>query len=120
MLGAVDKEVIDDHVEHPDVVPGQVVLALLLVALQAGAVVGGEEGLDVRRGLLDQVAQGVHLSDTLLAVQGGAKAGNGQQEDELQHAGGGGGGGGTGVWSVSGILNTGNLRGIFIQPLIRM
>ena len=46
MLGAVDKEVIDDHVEHPDVVPGQVVLALLLVPGEAGAVVLGQEGLD--------------------------------------------------------------------------
>ena len=62
----------------------------------------------------------MHLSDTLLAVQsgGGAKAGHRQQEDELQHAGGGGGGGGTGVWSVSEILNTGNLTGIYIYSLL--
>ena len=91
VLGAIHKEVLDDHEQHLDVVPGQVVLALLLVALQAGAVVGGEEGHDIGRGLLDEEAQGVHLSDTLLAVQSGAEAGNRQQEDELQHGGGGGG-----------------------------
>merc|ERR1719510_49794 len=90
VLGSVHEEVLDDHEKHLDVVPGQVVLALLLVTLQAGAVVGGEVGLDLGRGLLDEEPQGVHLSDTLLAVQSGAKAGNRQQEDELQHGGGGG------------------------------
>merc|ERR1719510_1162691 len=91
VLGTVNEEVLDDHEKHLDVVPGQVVLALLLVTLQPGAVVGGQVGLDLGRGLLDEEAQGVHLSDTLLAVQSGAKAGNRQQEDELQHDGGGGG-----------------------------
>merc|ERR1719510_2208753 len=91
VLGTVHEEVLDDHEQGSNVVPGQVVLALLLVALQAGAVVGGEVGHDIGRGLLDEESQGVHLSDTLLAVQSGAKAGNRQQEDELQHGGGGGG-----------------------------
>ena len=39
VLGAIDEEVLDDHEEHLDVVPGQVVLALLLVSGEAGAVV---------------------------------------------------------------------------------
>ena len=39
VLGAINKEVLDDHEQHLDVVPGQVVLALLLVSSQGGAVV---------------------------------------------------------------------------------
>merc|ERR1719510_19517 len=91
VLGTVNEEVLDDHEQGSNVVPGQVVLALLLVTLQPGAVVGCEVGHDIGSGLLDEEAKGVHLSDTLLAVQSGAKAGNRQQEDELQHGGGGGG-----------------------------
>ena len=45
VLGAVHKEVLHHHPEHPHVVPGQVVLALLLVSGQAGAVVLRQEGL---------------------------------------------------------------------------
>merc|ERR1712141_371366 len=91
VLGAIDKEVLDDHEQHLDVVPGQVVLALLLVTLKAWTVVGSEVGHHVWRGLLDEEAQRVHLSDTLLTVESGAEAGHRQQEDELQHHGGGGG-----------------------------
>ena len=57
VLSTVHKEVLDDHEQHLDVVLGQVILALLLVALQSRAVVGGEEGLDIRCGLFDQEAQ---------------------------------------------------------------
>ena len=46
MLGPVHKEVLHHHPEHPHVVPGQVVLALLLVAGETGAVVLRQEGLD--------------------------------------------------------------------------
>ena len=46
MLGSVNKEVLHDHPEGAHVVPGQVVLALLLVPGEAGAVVLGQEGLD--------------------------------------------------------------------------
>merc|ERR1712015_94959 len=56
VLGAIHKEVLDNHEQGSNVVPGQVVLALLLVALQAGAVVGSEVGLHVWRGLLDEEA----------------------------------------------------------------
>ena len=91
VLGAVHEEMLDDHEQHLDVVLGQVVLALLLVALEAGAVVGGEEGHDVSSALLDEEAEAVHLIDTLLAVEGRAKAGDREEEDELQHVGGDGG-----------------------------
>ena len=57
VLSSVNKEMLDDHEQHLDVVLGQVILALLLVALQSRAVVGGEEGLDIRCGLFDQKAQ---------------------------------------------------------------
>ena len=39
VLGTVNKEVLDDHEQGSNVVPGQVVLALLLVSSEAGAVV---------------------------------------------------------------------------------
>ena len=45
VLSAVHKEVLHHHPERPHVVPGQVVLALLLVPGEAGAVVLGQEGL---------------------------------------------------------------------------
>ena len=45
VLGTVNKEVLDDHEQGSNVVPGQVVLALLLVAGETGAVVGSEVGL---------------------------------------------------------------------------
>ena len=45
MLSPVNKEVLHHHPERPHVVPGQVVLALLLVAGETGAVVGSEVGL---------------------------------------------------------------------------
>ena len=45
MLSAVHKEVLHHHPEGAHVVPGQVVLALLLVPGQAGAVVLSQEGL---------------------------------------------------------------------------
>ena len=45
VLGTVHEEVLDDHEKHLDVVPGEVVLALLLVAGETGAVVGSEVGL---------------------------------------------------------------------------
>ena len=91
VLGAVHEEMLDHHEQHLDIVPGQVILALLLVAREAGAVVGGEVGHDVRRGLLDEEAEAVHLIDTLLAVEGRAQAGEREKEDELQHVGGDGG-----------------------------
>ena len=88
VLGSVHEEMLNNGVQHHDVVLGQVVLALLLVTLQAGAVVLGEVGHDFRRSLLDQVAQTVHLIDALLAVQGRAHAGNGEEKDDLEHVGG--------------------------------
>ena len=45
VLSAIDKEMLHNHPEHPHVVPRQVVLALLLVPGEAGAVVGREVGL---------------------------------------------------------------------------
>ena len=39
VLSPVHKEMLHDHPERPHVVPGQVVLALLLVSSQGGAVV---------------------------------------------------------------------------------
>ena len=85
VLGAVHEEMLDDHEQHLDVVLGQVVLALLLVSLKAGTVVGGEVRHDFRRALLDEEAEAVHLIDTLLAVEGRAQAGDREEEDELQH-----------------------------------
>ena len=102
-----------------DVVPGQVVLALLLVTLKAWTVVGSEVGHDVWRALLDEEAQRVHLSDTLLTVESGAEAGHRQQEDELQHRSGGGGVGG-GSECLEDTEDSQPHRDLYRQPLIRI
>merc|ERR1719430_1262323 len=67
MNGSVHEEVVDHAVEHPNVPPGDVVVAGVAVFRESWAVVSGEVLHDVLGGVLDHVAQLVHLVSALMA-----------------------------------------------------
>ena len=64
---SVHEEVVDHAVEHPNVPPGDVVVAGVAVFRESWAVVSGEVLHDVLGGILDHVAQLVHLVGALMA-----------------------------------------------------
>merc|ERR1719430_2193415 len=67
MNSSVHEEVVDHAVEHPNVPPGDVVVAGVAVFRKSGAVVSGEVLHDVLGSILDHVAQLVHLVSALVA-----------------------------------------------------
>merc|ERR1712110_32318 len=88
----VNKEVLDDHVEHPDVAVGQVLKALLYILLaERGAVFLTDSLLDAGGMVPDDVAYPPHLMSALItsdhgpSLRGGlhqGQAGNSQHESQ--------------------------------------
>ena len=90
VLGALNKVMLDHHLQQGDVLTDQQVLALLHTR-QAGAVVGDEELLDGGGAQADQLAQALHLTDALragdarLAGLPGCETADKTEQQEHQH-----------------------------------
>merc|ERR1719193_649464 len=85
MNSSVHEEVVDHAVEHPNVPPGDVVVASVAIIRESGAVVSGEVLHDVLGGILDHVAQLMHLVGALVAgepwVRSSKGVGNTKEKD---------------------------------------